>query len=460
MQKRPTVAVIGAGFSGVLTALRLLDAENGPCVRLVERRSQFGQGAAYSTTNPQHLLNVRAANMSAFPEEPLHFLDWLARTHVTDEGHTFVTRACYGDYLQSLLRATAETARAAGRLMLEADEVVALHRHGERWRVELAMGRGFFADAVVLALGNLPPHAPPMLTPEAARSPAYACEPWSLDPQRAPEGGTAVLLGTGLTMVDVALSLSQARPDLKILALSRRGLLPHRHLGAGPTPQPTDKPEGGVTETLRQLRAKVPGAENWRAVIDGLRPHVQAIWRDWPEAERRRFLRHARPWWDIHRHRLAPPVAERIDHLTASGMLRTAAGRISRIEPAGEGLTLHWTARGETAPRRTEAGLVVNCTGPGGDLAGSGDPLLADLARQGLLRADACRLGVDVDPESRLIGGAGDCDHPTLFAVGPITRGAFWEVTAVPDIRVQAGECAHAVIGALNALPQTVGAVG
>ncbi len=456
MRKRPTVAVIGAGFSGVLTALRLLDAEDGPCVRLVERRAQFGQGAAYSTTNPQHLLNVRAANMSALPEAPLHFLEWLERNGVTSQGHTFVTRACYGDYLQSLLRAAAETARAAGRLMLEADEVVALHRRGERWRVELAMGRGFEADAVVLALGNLPPHAPLSLTDDAVHSRAYASEPWSLDPAKTPETGTVVLLGTGLTMVDVALSLSQTHPGLKLLALSRRGLLPNRHLSSGPAPHPMAKPDGSVTATLGQIRAAVPAAENWRAVIDGLRPHVQAIWRDWPEAERRRFLRHARPWWDVHRHRLAPPVAERIDHLMASGMLRVAAGRIAQIEPSAGGLALHWTPRGETQPRRTEAALVVNCTGPGGDLAGSGDKLMADLARQGLLRADACRLGVDVDADSRLVGRGGACDHPTLFAVGPITRGAFWEVTAVPDIRVQAGECARSVIAALEALPVAV----
>ncbi|MGC1301334.1 MAG: FAD/NAD(P)-binding protein, partial [Caulobacteraceae bacterium] len=206
MQRRPTVAVIGAGFSGALTALRLLEMKDGPCVRLVERRARFGQGAAYSTTSPQHLLNVRAANMSALPEAPSHFLEWLERNGETDQAHTFVTRACYGDYLQGMLRSVAETARAAGRLMLEADEVVALHRRGGRWRLELDMGRGFEADAVVLALGNLPPHAPPSLTPEAARSPAYAPEPWSLDPAQAPETGTVVLLGTGLTMVDVALT--------------------------------------------------------------------------------------------------------------------------------------------------------------------------------------------------------------------------------------------------------------
>jgi uncharacterized NAD(P)/FAD-binding protein YdhS len=446
---RPTVAVIGAGFSGVLTALRLLDAPDGPCVRLVERRAQFGQGAAYSTTSPQHLLNVRAANMSAFPEAPSHFVDWLAGRGEMGSSQTFVTRAVYGDYLQAMLRSAAETARAAGRLMLEADEVTALHRKAGRWRLELAMGRGFDADAVVLALGNLPPHAPGPFDAAARRSPAWVGDPWALDPAEAPETGCAVLLGTGLTMVDVALALSQARPGLKLLALSRRGLLPRRHLGAGPAPQPMDAPAGSVVEVMRTLRAAGRRAEDWRAVMDGVRPHVQAVWRGWSQAERERFLRHARPWWDIHRHRLAPRVAETIDHLTAQGTLRIAAGRIRSAVPEGDGLAVEWTPRGEAGPRRLHAALVVNCTGPGGDLASSGDRLLGELAAQRLVRPDACGLGVDVDPAARPLAADGGAD-PTLFAVGPITRGGFWEVTAVPDIRLQAADCARAVLEALS----------
>jgi uncharacterized NAD(P)/FAD-binding protein YdhS len=446
------VAVIGAGFSGVLTALRLLNAPDGPCVRLVERRPQFGQGAAYSTTSAQHLLNVRAANMSALPEAPSHFMDWLAGTGAACESQTFVTRAGYGDYLQAMLRSAAETARAAGRLMLEADEVVALQRRDGRWRLELAMGRGFEADAVVLALGNLPPHAPQPFDAAARGSPAWAGDPWALDLDKAPETGCAVLLGSGLTMVDVALTLAEARPGLKLLALSRRGLLPRRHLGAGPPPRAMDLPTGSVVEVMRTMRGAAGQEMDWRAVVDGARPHVQAIWRGWDQAERERFLRHARPWWDIHRHRLAPKVAERIDHLTASGTLRIAAGRIRRAEPDHDHLAVDWTARGEAAPRRVRAALVVNCTGPGGDLAGSGDRLVADLSAQGLVRPDACRLGVDVDAQARPLGADGRAD-PSLFAVGPITRGGFWEVTAVPDIRLQAADCARAVLAALSPQP-------
>jgi uncharacterized NAD(P)/FAD-binding protein YdhS len=453
MLKRPTVAVIGAGFSGVMTALRLLEAPDGPCVRLIERRPKFAQGAAYATTNPHHLLNVRAANMSAYPERPNHFADWLAAQDRAPEAQRFVSRADYGAYLQSLLRRAAESPAAAGRLMLEADEVTALWRDGDGWRLTLALGQTRRADAVVLALGNLPPHPPAGIAEAARASTRYVADPWAWPMDEAPQAGLVVLLGTGLTMVDVALSVSTRRPEVKMLALSRRGLLPRRHVesSAAPAPAPSAGPTGSARQILGQVRRQAAD-QDWRGAIDALRPHVQSTWRGWTLTERRRFLRHARPWWDVHRHRLAPKVAAEIDHLTASGVLRTAAGQIRGWVDGDGCVGLAWTPRGARTLVRTRAAVVVNCTGPNGDLAAADDRLIRGLADSGVIRADACRLGLDVDADSRLMrrdGGVND----TLFAVGPITRGAFWEITSVPDIRHQARDCALAVMRALNRTP-------
>jgi uncharacterized NAD(P)/FAD-binding protein YdhS len=453
MLKRPTVAVIGAGFSGVMTALRLLEAPDGPCVRLIERRPKFGQGAAYATTNPDHLLNVRAANMSAYPEHPDHFADWLVAQGRTPESHRFVSRADYGAYLQSLLRKAAESPAAAGRLILEGDEVTALWRDGEGWRLTLALGQTRRADAVVLALGNLAPHPPAGIAEAARASSRYVADPWAWPIDEAPESGVVVLLGTGLTMVDVVLSVSAHRPEVKFLALSRRGLLPRRHVESGATPvsPQLSPPSGSARHILAQVRREAAG-QDWRGAIDALRPHVQSIWRGWSLTERRQFLRHARPWWDIHRHRLAPKVAARIDHLTASGMLRTAAGQIRGWVDGDGCVGLAWTPRGSRTLVRTRAAAVVNCTGPNADLAGADDRLISSLADAGVIRADACKLGVDVDAGARLLrrdGGVND----TLFAVGPITRGAFWEMTSVPDIRHQARDCALAVMRSLTCTP-------
>ncbi len=435
---------MGAGFSGLLTALHLLREPDGPRVRLVERRPSFGRGAAYSTTSQEHLLNVRAGNMSAFPEQPAHFTDWLARQGQAEEGATFVTRARYGGYLQAMLREAAE-ASAAGRLILEADDAVELRPEPRGWTVGLGMGRSFRVDSLVLAVGNLPPHLPPGVDAETAESPAYFGDPWSADFGALPEEGCLVVIGAGLTMVDLALRLASERPALSMLALSRRGLPPRRHLGRGPAPEPF-APEPGDTprSLLRRLREGA-GSSDWRALIDGLRPHVQAVWRSWSLEERNRFLRHLRPWWDIHRHRLAPAVAAKLDHLTASGVLTIAAGRIVSVRAEGACLQVVWTPRAQRERRELTAAGVVNCTGPNGDLTRVSDPLLSGLVKRGLVRADACRLGLDVGMDGRLIGrdGAANLD---LYAVGPVTRGAFWEITSVPDIRVQAAQCAAAIL--------------
>jgi uncharacterized NAD(P)/FAD-binding protein YdhS len=446
---RPTVAVIGAGFSGLLTALHLLDAPDGPRVRLIERRPAFGRGAAYSTTSAEHLLNVRAGNMSAWPDRPRHFIEWLAETGEDGVGALFVTRARYGAYLQALLRTAAERSEA-GRLILEADAAVRLRPEAQGWTVTLAMGRSIAADAAVLAVGNLPPHLPPGVDAQAAAHPAYFGDPWAADFADLPQSGLVVLIGTGLTMVDLSLRLAAERPGLKMLALSRRGLAPRRHLGEGPAPEPfAPDPGASPLALLQRLRAESHGCD-WRARVDGLRPHVQATWRSWSLKERSRFLRHLRPWWDIHRHRLAPPVASKLDHLTGSGALTVAAGRIAALDLDGDGLRLGWTPRGGRERRLVRAVAVVNCTGPNGDLTRVDDPLLSGLAERGLIRADACRLGLDVGADGRLVGRDGAADH-ALYAVGPTTRGAFWEITSVPDIRVQAAQCAAAILQRVRA---------
>ena len=445
---RPTVAVIGAGFSGLMTALSLLEQPDGPRVRLIERRSAFACGAAYSTNFKDHLLNVRASNMSAFPDQPDHFVRWLAAEGEEAGAAAFVRRSRYGDYLQAMLAKAAERSEA-GRLLLEADGVVGLAPRDGRWRLTYDMGRALDVDAVVLAIGNFPPHQPAGVTDQAAASPGFAADPWSADLGRLPQDGQAVLIGTGLTMVDVALRLAADRPNLTLLAISRRGLLPHRHLENGPPPlawDPGRRPS--ARRLIRQMRALSRSAD-WRSVIDGFRPHVQGVWRSWTDDERDRFLRHARPWWDIHRHRLAPAVAARLDALIQSGVLTVRAGRISRIDADGEGLTVDWRPKGVRTTQTATAGLVVNCSGPTGQLARSPDPLIADLARQQLVRPDRQNLGLDVDALGRLISADG-APSPTLYSIGPVTRGAFWEITSVPDIRVQAAALARQVSSQLQ----------
>ena len=448
MTDRPTVAVIGAGFSGVLTALRLLLTPDGPNVRLIERGPRFARGAAYSTGSPHHLLNVRATNMSAFVEQPSHFLEWLG---ATDTGvPVFVTRDQYGQYLQSLLR-EATSGADSHRLVLEHDDARSLERRGERWAIGLGVGKVLIADAVVLAIGNLPPRVPEAADAQVIASRRYVAQPWTwAGPDLAPPGDV-LLLGTGLTAVDVALSVGAARADAKITALSRHGLLPRDH-AAQPGADGIGRrgalapPPGSPLALLRQLRRQ--SKHDWRAALDDLRPNVQGIWRRWSVPERQQFVRHLKPWWDVHRHRMAPQVATRIEALQETGGLRVEAGRLVNLRLRRDGVEASWTARhnGEIETRRFD--LVVNCVGPRGDLERSADPLIDNLFNGGLVRADACRLGIDVDTRSRVLGVGGEAT-PDLFAVGPISQGQYCESSSVPDIRVQAAECAEAIINAI-----------
>ncbi|WP_374470057.1 FAD/NAD(P)-binding protein [Phenylobacterium sp.] len=439
----PTVAVIGGGFSGLLTAIHLLRQDPEVVVRLVERAPRFGRGRAYQTSHPDHLLNVRASNMSAFPDQPGHFRAWLERE---GEGGAdgFVSRGRYGDYLQSLLREEVSDPSRAGRFLLEADEAVALEPAGGRIRVALAVGRSFDADAAVLALGLLPPAPPPGATPEVLAHPAYVADPWRLDPAAAPDGDI-LLIGSGLTMVDVALSL--AGEGRRLTALSRHGLISHSHAPTTGAPAP----EGALSTprvALRTLRAQAEKV-GWREAVDGIRPLTAEIWRSWPLGQRRRFLRHARPWWDVHRHRMAPVIAARLSGLVVSAELEVQAGRLDAVACEGEGFVVRYRPRGERQPVVRTFSAIVNCTGPRGDPEAATAGLLADLRRRGALRRDPLGLGLDVDERLRVIGADGR-PTPGLFAVGPLTRAAVWEALAVPDLRNQTAEVARTVTEALR----------
>jgi uncharacterized NAD(P)/FAD-binding protein YdhS len=440
---RPVVAVIGAGFSGVLTAAHLLRADDGPKVLLIERGPRFGRGAAYASASPHHLLNVRGANMSAFPEAPSHFLNWLGVDQAEGEA-VFVTRDRYGEYLQSVLREAA--ARDPSRLVFEHDAAVALALGPRGWTVTLAMGRTLSADAVVLAIGNLPPPVPVEAELALLASQRWVADPWDWIGSGRSLDGDALLVGAGLTAVDVALSIQEQRPGTYVLALSRRGLVPQAHGPVGARATPAATPRGSAAEVFAQVRSQA--REDWRSAIDALRPHVQALWRGWSLAERRRFLRHIRPWWEVGRHRLAPEVHDRLDRLRDEGLVEVAAGRLQTLALVRGGVEAKWAPRGGGPVLSRCFSVVVNCVGPLSDLERSDDPLVRTLLQAGLARPDGCRLGLDVDGASRPLSTDGTAS-PGLFAVGPLTRGEVYEMTSVPDIRIQAADVARSLLADL-----------
>ena len=437
------VAIVGAGFAGTLQALNLL-RHDGPAAILIERAGEAGCGVAFGAADPGHLLNVRASNMSAFPDEPEHFVRWLDARGTAGAAPSFVPRLVYGDYLREML--TTARAAAPDRLAVVHGEVIDLIEDGSAGagvEMRLADGRRISADAAVLAVGNLPPHDPPGLTDGALPCGKYRGDPWASDvTSDLRDTDTILLLGTGLTMVDVALSLDARGFAGRIVALSRRGLLPRAH--AAPHPpgdRLAERPRCGASRLLAQVRRR-SAQIGWREAVDELRPFTQMMWAGASEAERARFMRHLRPWWDVHRHRLAPPVADRIAALRAGGRLTVVAGRTLAFAEAGNGVSVTWRPRRGDRIEQMTVRRVVNCTGPFGDLSRTREPLLRALLDRGTIRPDAARLGIDVDRDAAIIGRDGIARR-RLFAVGPMTRGAFWEIVAVPDIRAQSWSLAR-----------------
>jgi uncharacterized NAD(P)/FAD-binding protein YdhS len=287
----------------------------------------------------------------------------------------------------------------------------------------------------------LSPQAPAGSDQALLSSPHYLANPWTSRAE--PLEGDLLLLGSGLTMVDAA--VAHARPGRRIWAISRRGLLPRTHAPVAARP-PIPRPKGSPLALLRAARGRIR-TEGWREVIDDLRPHVRDIWRSWSQDERRAFLRHLRPWWDVHRHRLAPSVARHLVTLMRARDLNLRAGEVLSLTPNDKGVEVAWRPRGGQAVRRLNVGAVINCMGLPGDIAGSSDPLLTRLLARGLIRSDPNRLGAEVAEGSRLVGREGQV-WPSLYAVGPITRGAVWEMSSVPDIRGQAADTAALILAA------------
>ncbi|MFF4571577.1 FAD/NAD(P)-binding protein [Streptomyces sp. NPDC001410] len=459
VRKRPTVAVVGAGAAGALTAVQLCEMatrRRTPLdVVLIDAAPEAGRGTAYATRDPRHRLNVPAGNMSAYPDDPGHFTRWLCR-HGEPEvtGADYATRYRYGAYLADTL----------GQAIVRAHGTVALRRLRTRAEgcagtpdggVELSLADGghLTADAAVLATG--PAAATAAWAPPALRaSPRFVGTPWApgaLDEALecpsagARDGGDDVLLvGTGLTAVDLALTLD--RPGRTLHALSRGGLLPQPHaLGpAAVMPAPQDLHDTSLGRlrrvVYRHLSRSVRTHGDWRPGLDSLRPHTTRLWRSLTPEEREEFLAREGALWNTHRHRMAPATAEHVSRARTARRLQVHTGRVVRATaPDGGGLAVELSGG-----RTLHVGWVVDCTGPGRNLD---DPLWHGLFASGAAVPGPLGMGA-ATRDGRLLDARGGAGLP-LFTLGAPRRGELWETTAIPEIRVQAAELAQQLLAPL-----------
>ncbi len=457
------IAIIGGGFSGTLTAINLARLSTVPLrISVLNCTYPAGRGIAYSTQRPEHLLNVAARNMSAFPEYPSHFVDWLitrteyANIPEAELRETFMPRRVYGDYLRSLAwhYSGPLNSRSSVEIKNISIEVVDLIPETQGARLILADGTAMLADRVVLATGNEPPAD---LNGSAALCdhPAWCANPWIDWGKKLPApGGTIVLLGTGLTTVDAILTLLALDWRGRIHAISRHGFLPQSHFKGVDVPDfppsDVDLASLGLSELVALMehhceRLRTLGA-NPAIIVDKLRPHTQRIWQAFSDKERQKFITHYAARWNVVRHRIAPSIHQTITAAVTSGRITTTAANITGLRAAGQKITVDLQPSGGAASSLT-ADLVINGTGPQTRFSATHSPLLRALLKRGLAQADAADMGLKIAPDFTVIQ-KDDQPSPYLLALGPLLRGTLWETIAVPELRGQALRVAQTLLAA------------
>ena len=448
------VAVVGGGFAGLMTLVHLCRLRPGGRFVLLERRPRALPGVAYGGCDAGHLLNVPAGRMGAFAADPAAFHAWLGARHpgrwAADD---FAPRALFGAYLKELVESELSSAAA---VTLVRDAVVHVERVPFGVELVLASGRSMVARAAVIAPGLPPARTPWARVDHGAPRSALAADPWEPGSLAIDDRSAEVLvLGSGLTAIDIVQGLRRAGHRGAIHLVSRNGRLPLRHALPGEAPMhlPIERFLGGPGRALATLRAaareRMAAGLGWQGALDSVRPHVTAIWRSWSTAQRRRFLRLARPLWEIHRHRAPGQVLADMESQLASGSLTLERGDLADLRPSPAGGADASIRRPDGSTRTYRVARVFNCIGPGMSVRDSIDPMVGSLLRSGLASADELGLGLRTDAEGHLLSGDGSRQSPLLL-VGALRRGDLWETTAVPELRGQAEAAARAALAALE----------
>lgn len=446
------VVIIGAGYSGTMVAVHLARARRGLRVALIDRGRTFGRGVAYGTTDPKHLLNVQADQMGAFPDDIGHFYRWLqahpenlAAVGIREaRPDAYMPRMVFGDYIQDLLL----EARGLPETTLEVlrDEIVDMKQLATgQFELTGKTGQILNTARVVLALGNFPPGETKNQPGERAW---FMNDPYAAPVQARLAGpGDVLIIGTGLTSLDLLLTLDKTKATGRIHLLSRRGLFPAAHKKAGHYPAFLD--HNNLPKTARlllrrvavELRKAAAQGIDWRPVIDAMRPFNQAIWTGLNAVEQRRFLRHLQPLWDTHRHRCAPEIMAVKERLEADGRLELHQGNIIGYEVVGEEVEVTYRPRGTQEVEKFRVRHVLSCTGPQSDYRKLNDVLVQRLLARDLLAPDPLRMGAFTAEGGQIRNHEGELiDH--LYTLGSTQKGRLYESIAVPELRGQAADLA------------------
>jgi uncharacterized NAD(P)/FAD-binding protein YdhS len=379
--------------------------------------------------------------MSAFPEAPEHFANWLSKRRgigLEEAKPIFARRREYAEYIEATLQeALGKNSQAT--LAHVKDSATAVTPFGDGYLVELANGIGIEASEIVLALGNQVPKLPPILR-HLHDNPKLISDPWHTESIKKIRRDESVLLvGAGLTMIDLLVLLSDRGHVGSIDAISRHGLMPHVHRAAKPR-EGFDPSSISALRLFKNVRREceraVEEGGDWRAAIDAMRPSNQAAWNELSTIEKSRFVRHLQTFWDVHRHRVAPEIWEQVERMQSSGQFRLDGGHIYSVQDESGKLFVRYKSRSHEH-REFAVDRIINCTGPSPDWRSRKMPLLQNLVQRGLAVYDELGYGLQIDRQHRLLRPGGEPTH-AILAIGPICKGQLWETTAVPEIRGQA----------------------
>lgn len=450
------IVIIGGGFSGTALAIHLARlGETGLKVTIIEPRAQLAQGVAYGTLDPAHRINVPAARMQLSAAEEGDFDHWFRASAASQQdpralwsdGSLYPQRGQFGAYIAEKLAMVMET--SAVQVTHVQDYAVAL----QEGTVLTASGNKYPADDVVLAISHPPPAVPKLLQQALNRHPGLIANPWQVNALAEVDNYARVaIIGSGLTMSDVVASLHLQGHRGPILAFSRRGQLPRPNLTGDHAAWQLDyqRPQAATARGwLRRVRQEVRQAKTeglpWQLVLDDIRSHGQHIWQRWSLEEQRRFLRHLRPWWDVHRYRIAPQVSEVLTQLQQSGHLKVLAARLQQVSVDKGAIVLSLTARGKTEAETLSVDKLIVTTGPAHGALLESDALLKQLATEGLIQPDPLALGIWVDARSRPINRLGQ-SHAHLYVAGPAARGHFGELMGLPQVAQHAESLAQQLL--------------
>ncbi len=441
----PCLAILGGGLTGAALALHAARTARGAlALDIVEPAAELGRGAAYGTSDPVHRINVPSHRMSLLPDAPDHFTAWLHRHAILPDaastdcrGEHYVARSAFGAYTADLLAEAAREAAPGVVLRHHRARAVALASDAPGWRIALEAGGTLAADAVALCLGHAAPVWPGRISDAALAHHGFVGNPWRADAvSRIGPEAAVLVVGTGLTMLDVLASLERAGHRGPVVAVSRRGLLP-RPQGAFPdgydpfAAAPLPRTAGELLGILRGgLATREPG-RGWQEVLDAFRFRLPPLWAALPPAEQRRVARRLLPFWEVHRFRAAPQPFALAEALRRQGRLEIRRAGLAALDVDGPRLVATLRGAGPGAPSRQRFDAAVICTGPGHALRT--DAVVGSLLGQGLATPDGVGLGVAVDGRSRVLDAGGRAQED-LRAFGPVTRGSFGEMTGQPDI--------------------------